>query len=170
MIRPYDEKLGKSILAGETPPDTLEGRGWARARTRWLNYNTFCARRWVLDAVEDPHWAMVMVTGYLEPLSLPEHVWRRSKPSYATFPCELEMETGMIWLRVAGARMFACRKVWDRDTKIITSPGKSGGTWTGVVGYHPDRWAHWKDILRALVEGEKGEWRTNVMEAAKVSF
>ncbi|EIW60787.1 uncharacterized protein TRAVEDRAFT_71075 [Trametes versicolor FP-101664 SS1] len=168
-IWPYDEKLGESILAGDTPPDTLEGRGWARARTGWLNYNIFRACLWALDAVEDPHWAMVMVAGYLEPLSLPEDVWR-SKPSDATFPCELGMETGMIWLRVAGAQMFACREVWDRETKIITSPGRSGGTWTGVVGYHPDRWAHWKDILQALVEEEKGEWRPNVMEAAKLTL
>ncbi|OJT12223.1 hypothetical protein TRAPUB_11211 [Trametes pubescens] len=168
-IQPHDEKLGQYILAGDPAPDTLEGRGWARARTRWLNYNAFRARLWALGVDEDPYWAMVMVAGYLEPLSLPEDVWR-SKPGDATFPRELGMETGMIWLRVAGARMFICRKVWGRDSKIVTGAGRSGGTWKSVAGYHPDRWAHWKDIVRALVAGEKGEWRVNVMDAAKVSL
>ncbi|EIW60791.1 uncharacterized protein TRAVEDRAFT_19370 [Trametes versicolor FP-101664 SS1] len=166
LIQPYDEKLGQSILAGDPAPDTPEGWGWARARTRWLNYNAFRARLWDLAVDEDPHWAMVMVARYLEPLSLPKDVWR-SKPGDATFPRELGMETGMTWLRVAGARMFMCREVWGRDSIAATGVGGSRGTWKSVSGYHPDRWTHWKDILQALVGGEKGEWRTNVIEAAK---
>ncbi|OJT12230.1 hypothetical protein TRAPUB_11218 [Trametes pubescens] len=155
------------ILAGDPPPDTPEGRGWARGRARWLNRHMFHARLWALGIYADPDWAMMTVAGHLESLALPEDVWR-SKPDDVIVPRELDMEAGMIWLRVAGARMFMCRKVWGRDSKI--DPGRSRGTWKGVAGYHPDRWAHWKDILRALVEGEKGEWRPNVMEAAKVSI
>lgn len=124
---------------------------------------------WALDAIEDPCWAIVMVSGYLEPLSLPKDVWQ-SGPSDIAFPRELGMETGMIWLRVAGARMFMCREVWGRDSIAATGVGRSRGTWKGVAGYHPDRWAHWKDILRALVRGEKGEWRATVMDTAKVSL
>ncbi len=167
---PWDEKLGESILAGDPPPDTPEGRGWARSRARWLNHNIFSARLWALGMFSDPSLPMALINMHLEPLSLPEDGWR-SRPSRPRNPHELNMEAAMTWLRIAGARMFVCRKTWDpNDNSKGTAITVSFGTWRGVCGYHPDRWAYWKGILQALVQGEKGEWRPNVMEAAKVSL
>ncbi|KAH9857689.1 hypothetical protein C2E23DRAFT_719596 [Lenzites betulinus] len=176
VLRETDDALAESILSGDAPTaDTVETRAWARNRRRWLNYNTFRANLWALGVDADPYWGIVLVGDYLEPLSLPEDVWRARHLGFPTYPHEIGMETAMTWLRIAGAQMFVCRKVYgpkgNREggkSRALGAPGKSRGTWDGVDGYHPERWAHWKDILRAVCNGEKGAWRANVIEAAKV--
>lgn len=129
-IDPYDVKLGEPILAGDLPPDTPKGRGWARSRAHWLNHNTFRARLWALGIDADPYWAMHLVAMYLEPLSLPENVWR-SKPGSPTFLRELGMESGMIWLRVAGAVM--------RQTGLAHGPTGTVQGMPAIGAPSPDR-------------------------------
>ncbi|KAI0637409.1 hypothetical protein C8Q77DRAFT_566404 [Trametes polyzona] len=162
-----NEDVAQSVLSGDPPSeDTVETRALLRQRTEWLNYNAFRARLWALGVENDSHWAMVMVSRELEPLSRPEEQWR-AQSDYPRYPRELRLETALTWLRIAGAQMFVCRETWPKDTLIITSPGRSYGTWRGVHGYHPARWLHWKNILKAVLRGEKGEWRPNVIEAAR---
>lgn len=176
VLRETDDALATSILSGDTPAeDTVETRAWARGRKHWLNYNAFRAKLYALGVYEDTHWPIVLVRDYIEPLSLPEEVWRAYELGIPTYPHELGMETAMTWLRVAGAQIFACDKIFGPkgnrtgwNPRTLGAPGISGGTWNGVDGYHPDRWRHWKDILKAIVKGEKGAWRPNVIEAANV--
>ena len=86
-------------------------------------------------------------------------------------PQEVEIEVAAIWVKVAGAKMYACTEIlgpkgnpnWEANQG---APGKSGGTWDGVDGYHPDRWAHWKQIFSEVAQGN---WRANVAEAAQAS-
>ncbi|KAI0831764.1 hypothetical protein BC628DRAFT_1311072 [Trametes gibbosa] len=177
VLRETDDALATSILSGDTPAeDTVETRAWARGRKHWLNYNAFRAKLYALGVYEDTHWPIVLVRDYIEPLSLPEEVWRAYELGIPTYPHELGMETAMTWLRVAGAQIFACDKIFGPkgnrtgwNPRTLGAPGISGGTWNGVDGYHPDRWRHWKDILKAIVKGEKGAWRPNVIEAAKLT-
>lgn len=170
LIWPYDEKLGSSVLAGDPPPDTVEGRGWARERARWLSYNAFRARLLARGADNDLYWPVAIVCGYLEPLARPEEEWR-ARYECPSFPRELGMETGMAWLRIAGAQMYACDEFWGAERRgwAAGASGHGRRAWRCACGYYPTRWACWKEVLRALVNGEKGEWRPNVVNAAKVS-
>ena len=123
----------------------------------------------------DEAWmAIAAMRDHLEPFSLdPTPEGRRRKRSRISNgePPELFLETAGVWLRVAGAQMLACRELFGPKgnpdwTGSEGQPGQTyGGTWDGVDGYHPDRWEHWKGILRAV---EQQEWRECVIKSVKV--
>lgn len=160
------------LLAGDAPTDDdTETRGLVTARAHWLNTNTFLARLWALDVQDEAFFGIACMRMGLEPLTLSSTREPTSVQGTTDEPQELEIEVAATWLRIAGAKMYACREImgpngnsdWEMDRGC---PGGSGGTWGGVDGYHPNRWNHWKGILREVA---MGRWRSNVIEAAQVS-
>lgn len=164
----------QGLLAGDTPTDDgPKTRDLVNARQQWLNMNAFLARLWALDVADEAFFGLTAMTWGLEPLTLTSTRGPTPRDSYhRDEPQELLIEVASIWLRVAGGRMYACREImgpngdpnWDARQG---RPGRSGGTWDGVDGFHPDRWEHWKGILREVAEGN---WRRNVIEAAQVGL
>lgn len=156
-----------AALSGGPPVDSAASRAGAHARLKWLNMNAFLARLWVLDVWDCAFYGISTMRMSLEPHSLPSD----SSQSHVGQPSvELDFEVAALWVRVAGKRMFECREIlgpkgnpdWPPNRGC---PGGSGGTWDGVDGYHPERWQHWKTIFRDI---SQGQWRRNVIDAAKV--
>ncbi|KAI8999024.1 hypothetical protein BD414DRAFT_142013 [Trametes punicea] len=164
---PYPAEV-VAALAGDPPTDSPLSRAAAAARVHWLNLNAFVARLWELDVVEAAFYGIGTMRMELEPYSLPPE---RRPPSETCNPQELDVENAAVWVRIAGRRMFECREImgpkgnpdWDRQRG---APGSSGGTWDGVDGYHPDRWAHWKATFKQISEREG---RENMIEAAQAA-
>lgn len=161
-----------ALLSGDAPADDEPGtHALADARTHWLNTNAFLARVWALDVYDEAFFGIACMRMDLEPLTLSSTREPTGARTGGNEPQELQIEVAASWLRIAGAKMYACREImgpkgnpgWERNRGC---PGGSGGTWDGVDGYHPDRWKHWKAILQEVV---KGSWRSNVREAAQVS-
>ncbi|PIL30567.1 hypothetical protein GSI_07267 [Ganoderma sinense ZZ0214-1] len=167
----------QALLAGDVPtddePDTRE---LVRCRKVWLNTNAFLARLWALNVWDGAFLGIASMRMHLEPLTLsstsgPTGTVGRWRDGCAD-PDELQIEVAALWLRIAGAKMYACREImgpkgnpdWEANRGC---PGGSGGTWDGVDGYHPDRWRHWKGILQEVA---KGSWRRNVIEAAQAAI
>ena len=162
----------RAILAGRAPPPDApiphdEAFAIAETRSRWLNFNAFFALVWARDVWNGAFFALTTMRMQLEPFSLGSP----PKLEEVSEPPELCLEVAALWLRVAGACMYACKEImgprgnpnWDPRRGC---PGASGGTWDGVDGYDLARWAHWKGILKAAAEAEWGE---SVIEAVNVS-
>ncbi|TBU24803.1 hypothetical protein BD309DRAFT_959791 [Dichomitus squalens] len=163
----------QGLLAGDDPTDDdPETREVIKARQKWLNLNAFLAQLWALGVVDEAFFGICSMAAGLEPLTL-SSTRRPTREQAGVFdgPQELQIEVASVWLRIAGARMYACREIlgpkgdpdWDARRGC---PGRSGGTWDGVDGYHPDRWRYWKGILQEVA---KGEWRMNVIKAAQAA-
>ncbi|KAL7283042.1 hypothetical protein ACG7TL_002466 [Trametes sanguinea] len=165
IMPPYPPEV-LAALAGDPPTDSPLSRAAARARTKWLNQNAFTARLWTLDIMDWATYGISTMRMELEPYSLPPE--RRSLDE-ASLPQELRIENAAVWIRVAGKKMYESHEIlgpkgnpeWDSKRG---APGSSGGTWDGVDGYHPDRWAHWKNIFKKISEGEG---RQDMLDAAK---
>ncbi|KAI0713460.1 hypothetical protein C8Q76DRAFT_675567 [Earliella scabrosa] len=163
------EPRAQAILSGDAPSDDPYDRGFAEARKRWLNINAFLATLWALDVVDEDFYAITTMAMQLEPLSTSS----THAPTEATRgigePQELQIEIAATWVRIAGAKMFACREIlgpkgnpqWRANAG---RPGRSGGTWDGVDGFHPERWAHWKQLFAEIAQGT---WRESVVQAAR---
>ena len=179
--QPFVEGIGRldlatpkaqGLLSGDAPTDDEpETRAVVDIRKHWLNTNAFLARLWALDVQDEAFFAIACMRMDLEPLTLSSTREPTAGPGSVFEPQELQIEVAASWLRIAGARMYGCKEImgpkgnlnWEKNRGC---PGGSGGTWDGVDGCHPDRWAHWKGILREVAEGS---WRRNVIEAAQVS-
>ncbi|KAI0692984.1 hypothetical protein C8T65DRAFT_70534 [Cerioporus squamosus] len=163
----------RAVLCGDLPANDPVERKFAQSRKEWLNINAFLAKIWALDIVDEHFYGLSTMCMCLEPLSV-----RSTKgPSEGVEsgghddPQELEIEVAAIWVKIAGAKMYSCREIlgpkgnpnWRENHGC---PGGSGGTWDGVDGYHPDRWAHWKQIFSEVAQGN---WRKNVTEAAQTA-
>ncbi|OSC96371.1 hypothetical protein PYCCODRAFT_1379337 [Trametes coccinea BRFM310] len=167
IMPPYPPEV-LAALAGDPPTDSPLPRSAARARTKWMNQNAFIARLWTLDIMDWSTYGISTMRMDLEPYSLPPE--RRSTDE-TSLPQELKVENAAVWIRVAGEKMFESHEIlgpkgnpeWDSKRG---APGSSGGTWDGVDGYHPDRWAHWKRIFKEISEGEG---RQNMRDAAKAA-
>ncbi|KAI9056909.1 hypothetical protein FKP32DRAFT_1422711 [Trametes sanguinea] len=165
---PYPPEV-LATLAGDPPTDSPLARSAARARTEWLNMNVFIARIWMLDIMDWSTYAIATMRMELEPYSLPPE---RRQSDETFLPQELNVENAAVWVRIAGKKMYESREIlgpkgnagWNPDRG---APGSSGGAWDGVDGYHPDRWAHWKDIFKSISEGEG---RENMVDAAKAAL
>ncbi|KAI9056910.1 hypothetical protein FKP32DRAFT_1422730 [Trametes sanguinea] len=166
---PYPPEV-LATVAGDPPTDSPLSRLVARARTDWLNHNLFIAQLWARDMGDWSTWGIATMRMDLEPYSLPPESRRfTGKPFLSQ---ELDIETAAVWIRIAGKKMYENRQIlgpkgnpgWD--PKLLGAAGSSGGTWDGVDGYHPDRWAHWKDIFKKISEGEG---RQNMIDAAKAA-
>ncbi|KAJ8480927.1 hypothetical protein ONZ51_g6339 [Trametes cubensis] len=158
----------RAALAGDPPTDSPASRAGAAARKRWLNLNAFLARLWALGVMDCTMYGISTMRMELEPYSLPPE---KRPPTEAYGIQEIEVENAAIWVRIAGKRMFECREIlgpkgnpnWDPQ---YGAAGSSGGTWEGVDGYHPERWALWKSIF-GKIANEGG--RQNMVDAAKVA-
>ncbi|KAI9056908.1 hypothetical protein FKP32DRAFT_1422620 [Trametes sanguinea] len=167
MLPPYPPDV-QAALAGEPPTDSPHSRSAAAARTIWLNENAFVARLWALGVADMAFYGIATMRMELEPYSLPPE---RRPPSGSRYTQPVDIENAAQWVRIAGKKMFECREIlgpngnpdWDSHRG---APGSSGGTWDGVDGYHPDRWAHWKDIFKKISEGEG--WK-KMIDAAKAA-
>ncbi|KAI0781351.1 hypothetical protein BD413DRAFT_621372 [Trametes elegans] len=154
-----------AALAGDAPTDSPASLAGARARSQWLNTNAFVARLWARGYDGYAWYGIATMRMELEPLSLPP-----SRRGNRSGPVELGIEVAAVWVRVAGRKMYESREIfgpkgnpdWPENRG---RPGGSGGTWDGVDGYDPKRWEHWKSIFREI---SQGQWRPNVVEAAKV--
>ena len=170
-----DTPLAQALLSGDPPSDDPVQQAYANARKKWLNMNAFLAKLWALDIIDEHIYGISTMSMCIEPLPLSFS----SGPSTSDIegrevdePQELCIEVAAIWVTIAGAKMYACKEIlgpkgnpkWEDDRG---RPGGSGGTWDGVDGYHPDRWAHWKGIFQEIASGT---WRENVIQAAKVSI
>ncbi|RPD59161.1 hypothetical protein L226DRAFT_465266 [Lentinus tigrinus ALCF2SS1-7] len=163
----------QAVLSGDLPANDPVERAFAQSRKEWLNMNTFLAKLWALDIVDEHFYGIVMMRTGLEPLSVQStHGPSANVGSTETDdPPELGIEVAALWVKIAGAKMHACREIlgpkgnpnWQANQG---APGSSGGTWDGVDGYHPDRWAHWKQLFSEVAQGN---WRRNVTEAAQAS-
>ncbi|KAI0665489.1 hypothetical protein C8Q78DRAFT_1064603 [Trametes maxima] len=165
--RDHDDPEIYAALAGDPPSDSAPSRAAARARSRWLNMNTFMARLWALGAWDCAFYGISTMRMCLEPYSLPPETRERETND----PEELDVEVASVWVRVAGKKMYECREIWGPKgnpdwNPHAGAPGSSGGTWDGVDGYHPERWAHWKGIFKKISEGEG---RRNMVEAARAA-
>ncbi|KAI0648293.1 hypothetical protein C8Q79DRAFT_1008635 [Trametes meyenii] len=166
-----DESRGVPFLVGDPPTESAESQGWARARSRWLNLNTFTARLWLSAIMDRSQWALLCQAKWLELYALPPD---SRLAAGSSLPPELGMETAAIWLRLAGRLMYTCREIfgprgnpeWDEDRRGL--PGRTAGRWDGVDGYHPDRWLHWRGILQDIANGH--EYRPTMAEAAKTAL
>ena len=137
--------------------------------------NAFLAYLWVAGVADEAFYGIATMRMCLEPFSrdaTPAGSKREGEAGAEYEPPELQLELAAVWLKIAGAQMLACKEVFGPNGNPNWKanqgcPGGSGGTWQGVDGYHPDRWAHWKGILRA-VAGEG--WDENVIRVVKVSM
>ncbi|KAM5533413.1 hypothetical protein V8D89_012963 [Ganoderma adspersum] len=162
-----------ALLSGDAPTDDEpETRAVVDIRKHWLNTNAFLARLWALDVQDEAFFGIACMRMNLEPLTLSSTHEPTAGQGSVFEPQELQIEVAASWLRIAGAKMYACREImgpkgnpdWEKNRGC---PGGSGGTWDGVDGYHLDRWTHWKGILREVAEGS---WRSNVIEAAQAAL
>ncbi|KAI0641728.1 hypothetical protein C8Q79DRAFT_989057 [Trametes meyenii] len=165
--RDHDDPEIYAALAGDPPSDSDPSRAAARARSRWLNINTFMARLWAVGAWDCAFYGISTMRMCLEPYSLPAETRERETDD----PEELDVEVASVWVCVAGKKMYECREIWGPKgnpnwNPHAGAPGSSGGTWDGVDGYHPDRWALWKAIFKKISEGEG---RRNMIEATKAA-
>ncbi len=159
-----------AVLCGDLPTKDPVERMFSQSRKEWLNINAFLAKLWALDIVDEHFFGITTMRMLLEPLS----VQSTKGPTVDVDrddPQELQIEVAAIWIKIAGAKMYRCRKILgpkgNPDWKANQgAPGASGGTWDGADGYHPDRWAHWKQIFSEVAQGN---WRKNVTEAAQAS-
>ncbi|KAI0329848.1 hypothetical protein GY45DRAFT_1303974 [Cubamyces sp. BRFM 1775] len=158
----------RAALAGDPPTDSPASRAGAVARVQWLNLNAFLAHLWALGVMDCEMYGISTMRMELEPYSLPPD---KRPPSEAYGIQEIEVECAATWVRIAGQRMYECREIlgpkgnsdWDPHRG---APGSSGGTWDGVDGYHPERWALWKSIFEK-VASQGG--RRNMVDAAKAA-
>ncbi|RDX52707.1 hypothetical protein OH76DRAFT_1399963 [Lentinus brumalis] len=159
-----------AVLCGDLPTKDPVERMFSQSRKEWLNINAFLAKLWALDIVDEHFFGITTMRMFLEPLS----VQSNKGPTVDVDrddPQELQIEVAAIWIKIAGAKMYRCRKILgpkgNPDWKANQgASGASGGTWDGADGYHPDRWAHWKQIFSEVAQGN---WRKNVTEAAQAA-
>ncbi|KAI0350226.1 hypothetical protein OH77DRAFT_1431227 [Trametes cingulata] len=170
-------------LAGAPPSTNSSERALtgARLRTQWLNMNAFVARLWTRDVIDCADYALTTMAMMLEPYSLPPEQRRgggtgecgddaEGSRMHET-PMELDVEVASVWVREVGDKMYASREIlgpkgnpdWPSNAG---RPGRSGGTWDGVDGYHPERWAHWKSVFEGIA---RGEGSGNMVEAARAA-
>ncbi|CDO68860.1 hypothetical protein BN946_scf185000.g3 [Trametes cinnabarina] len=167
LYQPYPSDV-EVALSGDPPTDSARSRRAAQERTAWLNRNAFVARLWVLGVADMAFYGISTMRMELEPYSL--SLDRRTlSESYGTK--ELDIENSATYIRIAGKQMYECRDIlgpkgnpgWPSNAG---APGSSGGAWDGVDGYHPERWALWKAILKDI---SQREGRKNMIEAAKAA-
>ena len=167
---PPSSPRARAVLCGDPPADDPDERAIAQSRKKWLNINTFLAKLWALDIVDEHFYGISTMRMSIEPLSVQSTQGPTANVETGD-PQELQIEVAAIWVKIAGAKMYACTEIlgpngnpnWEANRG---APGSSGGTWDGVDGYHPDRWTHWKQIF---FEVAQGNWRANVTEAAQAS-
>ena len=87
----------------------------------------------------------------------------------------LSIEEASVCVEIAGAKMYKSSAIygpngnsnWDRPN----APGGGGARWTGVDGYHIDRWKLWKTVFEEIINAEgTPNVRTKAVEAAKVRY
>ena len=174
-IPPLKTPEAHAILSGATPedPDDPYNRDYAAARSAWLNTIRYLMRIWASDVYDFEIygiWFMRDGLEYFDP-ARPEKV-----EDAMGLPPALMVEAASICVQEAGEKMYRSKLIegpngdpnWDVETRGL--PGRGGKRWTGVDGYHPDRWKLWKTVFKEYIdaEGREGIW-PNAVEAAKVS-
>ncbi|TFK88774.1 hypothetical protein K466DRAFT_575178 [Polyporus arcularius HHB13444] len=153
-----------AVLCRDLPANDPVERMFSQSRKEWLNINAFLAKLWALDIVDEHFFGIATMRMCLEPLSV-QSTERPTADVGGHDPLEeLQIEVAATWIKIAGAKMYL---LGNPDWKANQgAPGASGGTWDGADGYHPDRWAHWKQIFSEVAQGN---WRKNVTEAAQAA-
>jgi len=69
----------------------------------------------------------------------------------------LMIEGAALWLRFAGAQLYACTEIWGPNgnpewKSNQGAPGRGGARWNGVDGLDGEkkRWGLWKDVLNEI--------------------
>lgn len=174
-ILPRDTPLAYQILSGGKPedPNDVYSQAYAATRSAWLNTVRYLMKVWASNVYDFEIYGIWFMREGLEDFDL-------SDPETATdvsqLPPALALEAASVCVQVAGKKMYRSTLIagpngdpdWD---PARGQPGKGGKRWTGVDGYHPDRWKLWKKVFQeyASAAGKEGIW-PNAVEAAKTAI
>ncbi|EKM54441.1 uncharacterized protein PHACADRAFT_258288 [Phanerochaete carnosa HHB-10118-sp] len=166
--------VGLRILSGAIPEDPdPSNQLYVSARAVWLETRRYLMRVWVAGVYDFEIYGIWFMREGLEDLDLADLEW---KTHTASAPPVLALEGASVCVQTAGEKMYRSNLVegpngnpnWNSN---FGTAGRGGKRWTGVDGYHPDRWRLWKSVFQEYADahGMKGIW-PNAVEAAKTAI
>lgn len=171
-VLPESTEEAWRLLGTNAVPDPSDTKAvaYAQARKRWINMNRFFMRAWADDVLDFSLYGIWALRDGLESLDLnaPDSV----DPT-TIGPRALRIETAAACVEEAPEALYKCREIMGPngrdDWTQSNAPGSGGTRWTGVDGFHPDRWALWKTVFGEIA-ANNGQYKMpdHVVDAAKV--
>ncbi|GJE91478.1 hypothetical protein PsYK624_076280 [Phanerochaete sordida] len=160
----------------EDRDDPYYYQSYAKSRVEWLNIVRYFMQIWALDICDLEIYGLRIMRDGLENVDLAEPKRLTKAPDLV--PPALALEAASVCVRLVGKKMYRSTRIveqgdCDLDYEFYPQgyPGRGGQRWTGVEGYHPDRWKLWKSVFieYAEAEGRRGIVQ-NAVEAAKAAI
>lgn len=171
-VLPESTEEAWRLLGTNAVPDPSDTKAvaYAQARKRWINMNRFFMRAWADDVLDFSLYGIWALRDGLESLDLnaPDSI-----DHTAIGPRTLRIETAAACVEEAPEALYKCREIMGpngrSDWTQSNAPGSGGTRWTGVDGFHPDRWALWKTVFGEIA-ANNGQYKMpdHVVDAAKV--